>query len=49
MAPAQPIADDLDDGLEYDVAFSDTEESTFPVTEANDNSNDEKKMKRRKR
>ena len=55
MAPAQPIADDLDDGLEYDVAFSDTEESTFPVTEANDNSNDEKedeeeeKMSSRKR
>lgn len=55
MAPAQPIADDLDDGLEYDVVFSDTEESTFPVTEANDNSNDEKedeeeeKMSSRKR
>ncbi|RCK56219.1 Protein CMS1 [Candida viswanathii] len=25
MAPAQPIADDLDDGLEYDVQFSDAE------------------------
>lgn len=31
MATVQPMADDLDDGLEYDVQFSDVEDSTPAV------------------